>query len=201
MMHTLRPSKRSLIVMTFAGAIVSAALMHAVAQLPPAPSHASSAPAAQKNPAVHLETRVGSFKILGVADMPATGTVDMTFTGTVLVSGNEKDLHATPGPGVSLEYERKEYGKRVYFGTGRLVVKGNIHGLQFFGRDLKATWVGSGVARIYGEFDQDLNTGTYWYDGDTEKQPWGTGGMLVVNPRPDTSPSTLPKVKVEKSGG
>jgi hypothetical protein len=44
--------------------------------------------------------------------------------------------------------------------------------VQWFGRDLDAVWYGEGMARLVGEFDEDLKTGFYWYDDPKIKFPW-----------------------------
>jgi hypothetical protein len=145
------------------------------------------APAALAQPkkeygTMHFETKVGSFKILGVAREPAEGHIEITFTGTVLVNGTPK---ITPSGNLKREYYREDRQQQAYHGTGKLVVDGKFWGIQWFGRDMKADWNGFGVVRLYGEFDKNLQTGKFWYgSAPDEKLDWGTTGQTVPNPRP-----------------
>lgn len=153
----------------------------------------------QEHGIINFHTNVGAFKILGVADVPAQGTLDMSFEGTVMVSGPAQDATVVPYGEVALELDRSDRGRRVYFGKGRLVVSGDYRAIQFFGRGLKAKWTGFGVLRLYGEFDQNLETGQVWYEGQ-EKQSWNTGGFMFQNPQPRNLRPLMPKVK-PLSGG
>ena len=129
---------------------------------------------------LHLQTSIGSFKILGVANLPASGKVDVQFTGSILISDLEGDLAISPG----LVKEYLGHGKQVYFGTGTVTVNGRFRSVQWFGRDMKATWVGRGVIRLYGEFDNNLQTGDAWFDDASRKVPWGQGGLTLELPDP-----------------
>jgi hypothetical protein len=132
---------------------------------------------------------------LGVANQPASGKVEIQFTGSVLVSDLQGDL--TVSPGLIKEYQG--HGKVVYFGTGTLTVDGKFRGLQWFGRDMSGKWVGRGVVRLFGEFDKNLHTGDYWFEDETRKIAWGQGGQTVVLPNP--AGRTVNPVERGKAGG
>ena len=131
--------------------------------------------------AVNFSTSVGSFKVLGLGPDPASGTLTFSFTGSVLVSGLDGTIAV--GGNVHKEYENAAHKKVAYFGTGSITLTGKVRSVQWFGRDLKGRMVGKGLIRMYGEFDRNLNTGIFKYDG-FEENPWGTGGMQVVLPKP-----------------
>lgn len=126
-----------------------------------------------------FETNVGSFKILPKGPVIPSGTLTMSFTGSVLIS--EMKGKVTPEGNVRREYYNKERGKEVWFGTGKLTIDGNFRAVQWFGRNLKAKFYGNGFVRLYGEFDKDLETGNYWFDP-AEKKYWGTYGTGVSVP-------------------
>jgi hypothetical protein len=147
---------------------------------------------------VHLQTNVGSFKVLSPSPgVPAEGRIELRFVGsTVLVSGLQRGGVVTPGPGVRLEYNRPDRDKAVYFGTGTLVIDGKYEGIQFFGQGLTATYNGFGIIRLYGEFDKDLNTGYYWYTDPKQKMFWGTGGQTITT-QPYATNETPGQIKVK----
>lgn len=127
---------------------------------------------------LNFETHVGSFKAMG-ADHPAHGLMQISFTGTVLISGLNGTVSMQGN--IKKEYENAQHKKQVYHGSGKMTVSGEFQGIQFFGRDLKGTFTGLAIFRMYGEFDKNLETGSYWYDGGEHKD-WGTGGMQVTVP-------------------
>lgn len=141
-----------------------------------------SKPVDVKNPnygTIHLRTNLGSFKLLPKGALtPAEGRVDISFTGSVLLSGFEGTIEKSGN--VRLEY--RGVGREVYFGTGRMVLTGRFRGIQWFGRNMTCDWTGDGVARVYGEFDKNLFTGEYYYGDPTNKIPWGTYGMQAEVP-------------------
>ena len=168
----------------------------------PKPAVASQTPAPTAAPhepygVLHLQTAIGSFKIKSMGDTPAEGTVDMSFEGTVLVSQLQPGGTVTPSGDVKLEYDRKDRNKAVYFGKGRLVVKGKFAGLQWFGQNLKATFTGEGPVFLAGEFDKSLNTGLAWWGNDsTHTMYWGTGGLTVTtHPFRVEQTTAKPKIK------
>lgn len=129
---------------------------------------------------MYFSTGVGSFKLLPPGPDTTTGTLDMTFEGTVMVSGLKGTV--TPGPGVRLELERADHNRKVFFGKGHIRIDGEYRAIQFFGRNLKGSFHGVTVARLYGEFDKNMETGYYWYASDPTKQYWGTTGRTLSVP-------------------
>ncbi|MCH7814787.1 MAG: hypothetical protein IID40_12295 [Planctomycetes bacterium] len=122
---------------------------------------------------LHMESNLGSFKIID-----GQGRCEISCTGTVLVNGLEGHIEASPG--MKVEYEGM--GRTVYHGTGKLVVTGKWRALQWFGTDMAGVWYGRGVMRIIGEFDRDLNTGTYWYSDPSDTGNWPTHMMEIRLP-------------------
>ncbi len=137
-----------------------------------------------------FETNVGSFKILPRGDVLPSGDLTMSFTGSVLVSELKGTI--TPEGNVRREYSNKERNREVWFGTGKLTLKGNFRAIQWFGRDLKAKFSGNGFVRLYGEFDKNLDTGLFWFDP-KEKRYWGNHGLGVGLPEQQfgVSPDTV----------
>lgn len=151
-------------------------------------------------------SKLGSFKLQLRDDKDLVkGTLELNFTGTVLVSGLSKDGVVTMGSGVRLEYKNDQQNRRVYFGTGTLKITGTARSVQFFGRDLTGTFLGRGVFRFYGEFDKNLKTGDYWYgmptDAKAERTPWGTYGMQAVVPKGEPAGIPQQPIKGRKIGG
>lgn len=143
---------------------------------------------------IHLQTRLGSFKIID-----GKGRVTVDFSGTFLITKyNGKALVITGK--VRKEYDEK--GRTVFTGTGQITAEGEWRGLEWFGRDMHATWYGIGIIRLSGEFDRDFKTGDYWYDDAAEKQSWpATSVMTVVLPKPQTAGTTTKVPRERKSGG
>mgnify|MGYP005836073615 CR=1 FL=1 len=152
---------------------------------------------------LHLQTRLGSFKMVD-----GRGRVEIAFTGTVLISGLQADEDAgrrakyqgiSPLDG-SLQVTgnvRREWSgqsRQVFFGTGRIVLNGRFRGIQWFGRDMQARWIGDGIIRMYGEFDRDLHTGWFWYDNIERATPWGAVGMQAVLPEPTFGGTAEPEI-------
>jgi hypothetical protein len=133
---------------------------------------------------IFFKTNVGSFKLLGVATRPAEGKVQVTFTGTILIDKNsDSDPKITVTGNLKKEYDKKEHLQVAYHGTGTMIIDGKFTAIQWFGRDMSARWDGFGVARLVGEFDKDLKTGSYWYTQNTDDvREWGTQLKTVTNP-------------------
>jgi len=149
----------------------------------------------------NFQTSVGSFKLEGSDETPPKGRLTINFRGSVLVSGLRPGGKITPKGNVRLEMDDKRYNKKVYFGQGQLVVEGTVRAVQFFGRDLKGRYEGgTGNFRLYGEFDKKLETGTHWFEGETERTPWGTGGPTIPVPRQDLAQAPT-KVRVNPKKG
>jgi len=141
-------------------------------------SEPSFAPAPQgKNwGRMHFETKLGSFRVIN-----GEGQFRMTFKGTVLVSQHKDGAVNVSG---NVRKEIDERGRKVYFGEGRLEVTGQWRAIQWFGRDLSADWFGAGMVQLKGEFDKDLNTGTFWVDDPKQVQYWQTSLITVLLPNP-----------------
>lgn len=146
-----------------------------------------------------FKTNVGSFKLLGAGEVPASGKLTIKFKGTVLVSGAGNDTKVTTSGKVLREINDTKTMKSVYHGEGTLVVDGKVRAVQFFGRDLDGRFYGMGIFRLYGEFDKDLNTGTYKFDGD-ETKIWGTGGVTCAVPSLEQA-TPKPIIKIVPKGG
>ena len=159
-------------------ALASAAVLLAGAALfaqgepaPPAPS----ASAAIGN--AHLWADVGSFKLEG------SGTVDVKFTGTLLISKAD----GQPMPQVSIngkvrkEFDNAEMGRTAWFGSGTAKITGSWRHLTVFGKGMDAKWRGSGIAMVYGEFDAQGKTGFITVDG-SEPFEWMNAGLTFHVP-------------------
>jgi hypothetical protein len=142
---------------------------------------------------MHLKSKLGSFKILKFNwQSPAVGRIEIKFSGTLLVSdyqgapieptikGNIKKEFPDPK---ALPQLASVANKLVYHGTGSLVLDGKFMGVQWFGRDMEAKWVGAGVIRLFGEFDDQGKTGTFYYANRPEEvRPWPTPMGSYNNP-------------------
>lgn len=136
----------------------------------------------------NLETKIGSFRMLEFNDdsMPE-GHFEMSFTGTVLVDTSvavkhPRGLQTTIQTEGNVKKEVDYHGREVFHGTGKIIVDGGWHALQWFGRDMSGKFFGSAVFRLNGEFDKNLETGYYWYK-DGKKNDWGTSGMQPTVPQ------------------
>ncbi len=149
---------------------------------------------------IHLETNVGSFAIKRGSEAPNNGTLDIDFTGTVLVGGLKGS--AVPGPGVKLEYQPAGINRQVYHGKGTLKISGQFVKILFFGRDMHALYNGSGIIEVSGEFDRDLNTGWFWYGSDYKNKQFWMTGVMTVPPVPQRQNQEQPaKVKIKNVTG
>jgi len=145
------------------------------------------------NDHINFTTKIGSFKMLGSDVKPASGVLDMSFSGTVLISGLTKGSTVTTTGTVKKEYTTMNGTKEVYFGTGSIKVNGTVRALQFFGKNVIGGFKGRAIFRLFGEFDNKLETGFIWYDGqEKDKRPWGTGGQQAVCPNPVAASSDTP---------
>jgi hypothetical protein len=144
-----------------------------------------------------FNTNVGSFKIMGNDKAPAEGQLDFTFKGTVLFSDLDPNSVLKVSGNVRREIHDTKYRKDVYFGQGRITVVGRFRAIQFFGRDMRARFDGFGVVRAVGEFDKNLDTGRYWYQGDPRKEYWQTALVSISVPRWETP---KPKIKIQGGG-
>lgn len=140
-------------------------------------------PAGAKVDRVYFKSNLGSFKLID-----GIGKATFAFSGTAMLS-------QVKGTVVTSGKLRKEYdkgGRVAYFGTGRITVTGNWRGIQMFGKRIDGEWFGAGIARFYGEFDDKLNTGTFWFDSDTEPKYWSPYGSSIVLPMPNYGATGTP---------
>ena len=133
---------------------------------------------------LYFQCNVGSFKALGNAGDPALGTLSISFKGTLLISRKTPTSVVTVTGSIRKEKEDVRHGKEVYFGEGSVKIVGGFDAVQFFGQNLTGEFHGKGFFRFYGEFDKDLNTGSYWFTPGGKKTDWGTGGAGVPMPYP-----------------
>ncbi|HSI71801.1 MAG TPA: hypothetical protein VK934_01375 [Fimbriimonas sp.] len=147
---------------------------------------------------VFFNTNVGSFKLMATDENPAEGTLDMSFRGTLLISNLDPASTLIVTGNVRREINDEKYKRQVFFGDGRITIVGKFRSVQFFGRGLRAAFDGHGFGRLYGEFDKNLDTGLYWYQGFQTKTPWNTGGAPMQVP---LAGAVEPKVKVKVKGG
>lgn len=151
---------------------------------------------------LYFQTNIGSFRLIGSQGFdtakrsPAEGRVEMVFSGTVLI--NDLNGKVTTTGNIRKEFDKN--GRVAYFGKGRMVIEGQFWAVQFFGTNLDARWTGWGIARLYGEFDDKLNTGFYWFSNVPKKQYWSPYGSQfnVPNTLAEQN-SSLPKER--KQGG
>jgi hypothetical protein len=141
-------------------------------------------PADQNHGTIYFKTNVGSFKLLGVRDLPAEGKLQVSFTGTLLIDRvSQSEPRVTTSGNLRREYSNPARLQEVYHGTGSLVIDGKYTSIQWFGRDMNATWNGFGIARLVGEFDKNLKTGTFWYiQNPGDIHDWGTQMKEITNP-------------------
>lgn len=134
---------------------------------------------------LNLECKLGSFKILD-----AKGEASFSFEGTMLLVGVKGDLKVEGN--VKKEFDNPAMQRVAYFGKGKVTVKGSFRAIQWFGSNLKGYVKGTALVRLTGEFDQNLDTGFYWYgDKVAERMPWFTSGLTVPvpeNPRWNPKP-------------
>jgi len=142
---------------------------------------------------LNLTTKIGSFKLLD-----GIGRVEISFTGTMLIHR----LKGTAVPAGNLKREYADRDREVYHGTGSIVIDGEFRGIQWFGTNMKGVWRGRGVARIAGEFDQNLETGYYWYGKDPNRKiPWSMYGLTIMNPEQTTGGTGTPVERKPGGGG
>lgn len=159
-----------------------------------------NAPSPKDKGTAFLKAAKGSFKILKRGKVLPSGQITMKFKGTVLIVGLDKNAKMTTAGNLVKEYESKEHNRVAFHGSGTLKIDGTFVAIQWYGRDLDMSWVGQGVTRTYGEFDEKGLTGTFTYAGQKPKY-WGSGGMTYVLPLPDyMNNAEKVKVKVNKGG-
>jgi hypothetical protein len=58
---------------------------------------------------------------------------------------------------------------------------------------------GNAIIRLTGEFDRNLDTGSYWYDDPTNKRPWQATGTINIVVPPQEWSGERPKER--RAGG
>ena len=147
---------------------------------------------------LHFSTKLGSFKLLSIEDELISGHIEMTFSGTILLTGAAKPVLSGS---LREEYRYPDLQKVAYSGKGKLVVDGPLKSLQWFGSDLNAVFTGRGKVRLVGEFDKNLDTGEYWFTDPKKKMPWPANNLqeLVVPPYSvGAAPETVPIPRGQK---
>ncbi len=150
-----------------------------------------------------MHTNLGSFRIMGNQDHQskgrsrAEGRIEVTFTGTVLINDLKGIVTATG----SIKKEYDKHGRQAYFGKGKLIIEGEFWAVQFFGTKMDARWTGWGIARLYGEFDEDLKTGYYWFDNAPKKTYWSPYGSTLSLPNPMAAGTGVKPTERKPGGG
>jgi hypothetical protein len=180
----------------FAALILAGAALVLAQTGPAAKSPAKQPPIDLNNPGyaeLNLTTKIGSFKLLN-----GEGRVEMNFSGTMLVS----NLDGTVATSGNLRKEYSDDQRQAWHGTGKIVVTGRFRAIQWFGTNLSGKWKGAGRARIYGEFDQNLETGYYWYSDDPERKiQWSMYGIEIGVPEVQTGGTAVPRERGGRPGG
>lgn len=191
-MKVRRFTFRNCVIVLMAGALGVSGLVLAQGGAPAKPA-ATNKPIDPTYGELHLQTNIGSFKLID-----GVGRVEISFTGSMLVSRLKGKV--TPSAGIRKEYDSKD--KQVYHGSGSIVIDGEFRGIQWFGTNMKGIWRGRGVARITGEFDQNLETGYYWYAKDPSRRiPWSMYGMTIMNPEQMVGGTGVPVERKPGGGG
>jgi len=179
-----------------AGLFLLASVASAQAKLRLAPLKAHTAepavvprplPAPTPNDTLYLKTKIGSFKFVRKGTEYPNGRLDLSFTGTVLVSGLVSGSTLQTIGNIREEYDNKQHGKQVFFGKGKIVVVGQFRACQCFATDIDLTFKGSAILRITSEFDKNFDTGSYWFD-DKVVNPLQVQMSTVVVPKEQVGP-------------
>lgn len=144
--------------------------------------HRANAQTAMSRPSgdgeIHFQTKLGSFKIIAIDNEPVTGTLTMNFSGSLLISG------ATTPPVIKgnliEEYNNKEFNKVGYHGTGSVSVTGPMRSIEWFGSNMNGEFKGRAQVRLYGDFDQNLETGTYWLTDPKQLINWSANSVTTI---------------------
>lgn len=120
---------------------------------------------------LHFQTNLGSGRAIrgsGRIQINVKGTVVLRhFKGTEQITGTLRK-----------EFEDKDY--KTYHGQGTITLQGEWTTVYFFGTQISGVWYGRGLMRVTGEFDQNLNTGTYWYDDVNQKYYYPSSTTMLV---------------------
>lgn len=165
--------------------------LQAIALLPLmtlAPAFAQNASDPTKVEGMHFTCNIGSFKLA-----TCKGRAEFEFNGTALVS----DLKGTviPSGNIKVEYNDKTKNRVTYFGKGKLIVEGEWRGIQVFGKGFKGSFKGYGFMLVVGEFDQNLETGKWWWDSAPDKKfVWYTSLTTIQCP-PNQAAGPKPQLR------
>jgi hypothetical protein len=159
---------------------------------------------------LHFQTRLGSFKIVKLnMDAPAEGRLEISFTGTLLISDYQgKDFRSTIKGDIRQEFPDPKivksipanWRKIVLHGKGSLVLDGKYMAVQWFGRDMKANWHGRGFIRLYGEFDDKGDTGIYYFTDPSKTNYWQVPSIELALPGSQFG-SAIPRAQPRTGGG
>ncbi len=169
--------------------VLMSGLSLAYAQAPSSPAGAIPAsalamvPAPKLDDTLRIQSNVGSFKMVPLGTRFASGKLDFTFAGTVLITNLKPGSYLKISGNVRKEYENAAHHKQVFFGKGRIVMVGTWENCQWFGRDLDLTFKGVGFLRMIAEFDKNLSTGTFWFNDSKDKQPLPNTLLPIEIPR------------------
>lgn len=150
----------------------------------------------------HAKATIGSFKLINFR-----GRGEIEFQGTVMVNNYKPRI---AGQNVQFigaftkEFEDKGLNRVVMHGKGKLIIDGEVRGVQLFGRGINCWFYGAGTFRNRGEFDKNLYLGEWWFDDASKKEPWGNGATIdVLFPRPKAGQINDPNKPVipKKRGG
>jgi len=146
------------------------------------PEQRGAYPLSKDMATMHLRASIGSFKLLD-----GTGRVEVSFTGSLLVSqltGGKIQLIG------KFEKQYDDRGRQLYYGKGTAIFSGKWRGVQWFGKDMKLVWYGTGKARLAGEYDKNLKTGELWYDDPKKITNWPAQGTFDYSlPMPVSQPN------------
>lgn len=138
---------------------------------------------------MHLQTNLGSFK-----SIDGEGRLEVKFSGTLLLTKHTDGKIDVISGSLRKEYDKNQ--RTIYTGTASVVITGKWRGIQWFGKDMVATWWGKGAMRITGEFDRNLKTGDYWYDKKEEALPFPASTLMsLFLPKPNygADPNIVPQ--------
>lgn len=137
-----------------------------------------------------FETKIGSFKLLQPGETPCRGRMEVSFTGTMLISGLKGTI--TPTGRLRREYKNDKWNRQVWFGTGKMVIEGQFEAVQWFGRNMSGKFTGMGIFRFFGEFDENQKTGTWRWADRAQVNPWFNSGVNISVPRDERFEPTKP---------
>jgi hypothetical protein len=146
-------------------------------------------PAPEASDLVFIKSGVGSFKVVPKGPgAPPAGRLEFSFSGTVLITGLEPGSFLQTSGNVRREYQNEKFAKQVYFGRGKILIVGKFRNCEWFGRDLDLKFKGSAIFRMISEFDKNLNTGEFWYEGDRKHVPLQTSLIPIYVPKAKGGP-------------